>query len=137
MSTGYGYFISAFNKAQSLLDISNIVASGLKFKDLKPLIKYLNLSSNDISKITSVTTNTIKRWKSTTKIGTLAAAYFFRIDRTLEKGIELFGNKDELKKWLNSSNISLGTRPRELLLDPIGIELIDEALDALHFGNVI
>jgi len=67
----------------------------------------------------------------------LASAHFFRIDRVLKKGIEVFGSEDNFKKWLVCQNVALGTVPRDLLLDPIRIELVDDALDALHFGNVI
>jgi putative toxin-antitoxin system antitoxin component (TIGR02293 family) len=137
MNTGYGHFIVVFNSATSLLEVSKIAANGLRFQDIKPIVKYLDLSITDLSNVSSNSASTIKNWRSTSKINPLASAYFFRIDRVLKKGIEIFGSEDYFKKWINSRNLSLGSVPRDLLLDPIGIELVEEALDALHFGNVI
>ncbi|HTJ51561.1 MAG TPA: antitoxin Xre/MbcA/ParS toxin-binding domain-containing protein [Cyclobacteriaceae bacterium] len=137
MKKGYGHFIEVFNEAKSLLEISKIAANGLRFRDIKPLVKYLDLSFEDLSRVSSVTVITIQNWRSTSKITPLASAYFFRMDRVLKRGIETFGSEDTFKSWLISRNAALGTFPRELLLDLIGIELVEEALDALHFNNVI
>jgi len=134
---GYGHFIVVFNSATSLLEASKIAANGLTFQDIKPIVKYLDLSLHDLSKVSSAAVSTIKNWRSTSKINPLASAHFFRMDRILKKGIEIFASEDNFKKWVNARNISLASLPRDLLLDPIGIELVEEALDALHFGNVI
>ena len=137
MKKRYGHFIEIFNAAKSLLEVSKITVTGLRFGDIKPLVKYLDLSLQDLSKISSTASSTIKNWKATSKINSLASAHFFRLDRVLKKGIDIFGSEDNFKKWLVCRNVALDTVPRELLLDPIGIELVEEALDALHFGNVI
>ena len=137
MKTGYGHFITVFKAARSLLEVSKIVASGLRFQDIKPIVKYLDLSIKDLSKVSSTTASTIKNLRSTSKINPLASAHFFRLDRVLKMGIDIFGSEDNFKRWINARNISLGTVPRELLLNPIGIELVEEVFDALLFGDVM
>jgi len=40
--------------------------------------------------------------------------------------------------WLNTTNATFGNKtPEEMMKTQPGLEMVDEAIDALHFGNVV
>lgn len=138
LRTGYGYFIPAVRKAESLAQISELLERGLPYKQIARLIEYLAMTVADIAKTASVSASTVSRWAADTSIGAPGSNQFFRIDEVIRKGVEVFGGLDELKVWLKSPNQALGNQtPTKLLVSQIGLELVDETLDALHYGNVM
>jgi len=136
--TGYGYFIPSVRKAENLTQISALVEAGIPSKQIEPVIDYLEMKVPDVAAATSVSPSTVSRWKADTSIGGPGSHQFFRIDEVIRKGVDVFGGLDELRGWLQSSNIALGNQvPAKLLTSQIGVEMVDEALDAMHYGNVM
>lgn len=136
--SGYGYFVPAFTEAKGMTEISELLDKNLLSEDVSPIIDYLGLKIYDIAKVASVSPSTVSRWDHTSPIGTPGSYQFFKIDEVIKKGVELFGTPAHLKQWLDSPNLALGNKaPIKLITSMIGLELVDEALDALHFGNVM
>jgi putative toxin-antitoxin system antitoxin component (TIGR02293 family) len=101
-------------------------------------LNYLGFKIQDIAKAASVSPSTVSRWDNKSPIGNPGSYQFFKIDEVIKKGVDLFGNTTHLKQWLDSPNMALGNEiPTKILTSMIGLELVDEALDALHFGNVM
>ena len=135
---GFGFFISVFKKARSMEEIAVVLDNNLINEDIKPIIDYLGLKISDIAKASSVSASTVSRWDSMSPIGVPGSYQFFKMDEIIKKGVDLFGNSKHLKQWLENPNMALGSEcPINLLTSMIGLELVDEALDALHFGNVM
>lgn len=138
VNAGYGYLIPAFRKAGNLAEVAEVVESGISSREIQPIIEYLEMKIPDIAKAAAVSTSTVSRWDADSSIGAPGSNQFFRIDEIIKKGVDLFGGLDELKSWLTIPNTALGNvAPAMLLTSRIGIELVDEALDALHYGNVM
>lgn len=136
--TGYGYFISSIRKAENLTQISALVEAGIPSKQIAPVIEYLDMKVPDVAKAASVSPSTVSRWKADTSIGAPGSNQFFRIDEVIRKGVDVFGGLDGLRGWLQNPNLALGNQvPAKLLTSQIGVEMVDEALDALHYGNVM
>jgi putative toxin-antitoxin system antitoxin component (TIGR02293 family) len=137
-SGGYGYFVPAFSKAGSMAEIGELLDKNLLSEDISPIIDFLDLKIQEIAKAASVSPSTVSRWDNKSTIGTPGSYQFFKIDEVIKKGVDLFGNTTHLKQWLESPNLALGNEaPIKLITSMIGLELVDEALDALHFGNVM
>lgn len=138
LRSGYGYFIPSVRKAETLTQVGELVEAGIPSKQITPLVEYLGMKVPDIARAASVSTSTVSRWTADTSIGKPGSNQFFRIDEIIRKGVELFGGLDELRVWLLSPNLALGNQtPAKLLTSQIGVELVDEALEALHYGNVM
>ena len=55
-----------------------------------------------------------------------------------KEGLEVFGNMDKLKLWLNTPNFSLGKiKPIELLKDSYGKELVIGELTRISHGILV
>jgi putative toxin-antitoxin system antitoxin component (TIGR02293 family) len=135
---GFGYFIGSFRKARNIKQISEVVDIGIASKEIQAIVEYLGFKVPEIAKAAAVSTSTVNRWEPETSIGVAGTNQFFKIDEIIKKGIDLFGGPDEFKIWLDSPNLALGDQiPAKILTSQIGVELVDEALDALHFGSVM
>ncbi len=138
VNSGYGYFIPALRNAGNLAQVAEVVEAGISSSQIQPIIDYLDLKVPEIAKAAAVSASTVSRWDPESSIGISGSSQFFRIDEIIKKGVDLFGGLDELKSWLTLPNTALGNvAPATLLTSLIGIELVDEALDALHYGNVM
>ncbi|WP_194974824.1 antitoxin Xre/MbcA/ParS toxin-binding domain-containing protein [Aquiflexum lacus] len=137
-SGGYGYFVSSFTKAGSMAEVGELLDQNLLSEDISAIVDFLDFKIQDIAKAASVSPSTVSRWDNKSPIGTPGSYQFFKIDEVIKKGVDLFGNTAYLKQWLDSPNMALGNdAPIKLITSMIGLELVDEALDALHFGNVM
>ncbi|HEY5749463.1 MAG TPA: antitoxin Xre/MbcA/ParS toxin-binding domain-containing protein [Chryseolinea sp.] len=140
VKTGYGYMVPSFTKAGSLVEISALVENenGIPSSEIEFLVDYLDLNVPEIAKAADVSTSTVSRWKTNSRIGKSGAAQFFKIDEAVKKGVDVFGNLTDFKRWLNSPNMALGNvTPISLITSPIGVDRVDASLDALTYGNVI
>lgn len=136
--TGYGYLIPSFRKAENMLQVAKVVEEGLPSEEIAPILDYLGFKVSDVAKAAAVSASTVSRWRPKTSIGVPGSNQFFRIDQVIRKGVDLFGDLQALRTWLQSPNLALGnTVPVQLITTAIGVELVDEALDALHHGNVM
>jgi len=138
IQTGFGYFIPSLKRAENLAQVNDLVEAGIRSKEVEPIIEYLDLKVPEIARAAAVSPSTVSRWKGDSSIGVPGSNQFFRIDEVIRKGVDLFGGPDEFKDWLHSANLALGNKsPAKLITSNIGVEMIDEALDALHYGNVM
>lgn len=134
----YGYFIPSLRKAENLAQINEIVEAGIPSREVRSIIEFLDLKVPDIAKAAAVSPSTVSRWQADTSIGVPGSNQFFRIDEVIRKGVDLFGGLEEFKAWLRSPNVALGNNiPAKLITSHIGVEMVDEALDALHYGNLM
>ena len=137
-TSGYGYFIPSLKKVGNVAQVAQLVENGIPSKEIEPLIGYLNFKVPDVAKAAAVSASTVTRWKPGSSIGIAGSGQFFKIDEIVRKGVQLFGSEQEFKDWLNNPNMALGNvTPRQLITSSIGAEMVDEALDALAFGNVM
>jgi putative toxin-antitoxin system antitoxin component (TIGR02293 family) len=138
MHGSFGYFIASLRRASNLVQVGELIEAGLPSKEVEPIIKYLDLKVPEIAKAAAVSPSTVSRWREDTSIGSSGSNQFFRIDEVIRKGVDLFGGLEGFKGWLQSPNLALGNQiPSKLITSQIGVEMVDEALDALHYGNVM
>lgn len=111
----------------------------LSFHELAPIIDFFEYKQNDLATFLDVDPSTVSRWKKKdSEIGTLQSKNIFDIDEIIAKGIRIFGTKENFKEWLNTTNYSLGDKkPVELLKNPYGVEMVEEAIDALSWGSYL
>lgn len=112
-----------------------------EFRDVHPLLNYLGYTQVDSSELLETDPSTISRWKNSKKsadIGKLRSKVLLNLDETMAKGIRIFGNEELFQDWLNTSNYALGdVKPVDLLKDVYSMEFVDEALDAMSWGDYL
>lgn len=134
-----GYFIKEASKARNLVELNEVIGSeGLTLKAVRNLVEYLSLSQDQFASIIGFSTRTISRWADDAHIGALGSKALIDIDELIGHGIEVMGDQDSFKQWLDQPNQALGDlRPLELLPKPYGVALVHDAIEALEYGNVM
>lgn len=135
----YGSFIITAQKAKHYRDLNELIGGeGLTMRAVKRLTEYLDLPNDKLAALIGVSSRTLSRWTDDSPIGVMASKAFLEIDRVLKKGIDIFGSPELFRGWLQQSNVALGNvAPLEMLTEPYGIELVEDALEAMEYGNVM
>jgi len=67
-----------------------------------------------------------------------SSKYRVKIAILVERGISVFGGTEEFEGWLSQRNMSLGDqKPVNLLSTRSGVAIVEDALAAMEFGNVL
>ncbi len=133
-----GSFIEETSGIDSYQRLGKVIKQGLSYASVLPLIRFLELSNREVALLAGLSERTVSRWRGDTNIGALPSKNLIRIDSITRKGSRIFGSSEEFKSWLYKSNEVFGNKtPISILTDPYGVEFINDALDALEFGNVM
>jgi putative toxin-antitoxin system antitoxin component (TIGR02293 family) len=112
----------------------------LCFNETEPVFNYLGYNQKEVAEILEINASTIYRWKKSKKsepLGKLQSKVILQIDEIIAKGIKIFGSEEGFKVWLDMPNYALGDiKPIELLKDPYNIEIVDNAIEAMSWGNI-
>jgi len=139
VSNPFGFFIREAASAASYTDLNRIIGlNGLRYKSVRALMAFLELTTKGIALLTGVSARTVSRWNDESKIGVLPSKNLVKVDTVVQKGIEVFGSKELFKAWLQQTNTALGDEtPLILLTTPYGVELVEDAIEAMAQGSVL
>lgn len=109
------------------------------YKELDPLINFLEWDQQDIAQFLDVNASTVSRWKSqNSNLGSLRSKKIWDIDKIIASGTRIFNSEENFKNWLNTTNYALGdVKPIHLLVNPFTVDSVDNALEALRYGSYI
>jgi putative toxin-antitoxin system antitoxin component (TIGR02293 family) len=132
INLSYSYFFKGI--VENRLRISE-----LSFSDIAPMIEFFEYKQQDLAQFLDVNPSTISRWKNKdSDIGSLQSKNVLDVDEIIAKGVRIFGSELQFKEWLNTSNYALGDiKPIELLKNPYGVEMVEEAINGLSWGTYI
>lgn len=120
---------------QNRLDLVKLARKGISKKSILKLSELLSISLKDFAELLPVTERTIQRYNSNTRFKSDISEHVILIAEVIVKGLEVFQNQDDLKKWLNTPNRTLGnTEPIELLDTSFGSQLIIDELGRIEHG---
>ena len=111
----------------------------LNYGQVETMLEFLGYNQKEAASFLEVDPATISRWKKNkNEIGKLRTRNLMYVDEIIAKGVRIFGNEVLLKEWLDSTNDALGgSKPVDLLMDPYGVIQVEEAIDALSWGNYL
>lgn len=134
-----GELVEAENVSVKPLNVFNDEV--LSFKEATAMFNFLGYSQKEVAEVLDVDVSTLSRWKKKQKeeqLGKLQSKVVWDIDEVIAKGVKFFGSEEKLKNWLNTPNYALGdVKPVDLLKDPYGIEMVENAIEAMSWGNVL
>ncbi len=91
---------------------------------------------SDWSNILHISARTIQRYRRDKKrLDSIHTDRLLQVMMLLNKGLEVFGNSENLTMWLNSKNIALGgISPISLLDNAFGINMVTNELTKIEHG---
>ncbi len=113
-----------------------IIREGVPYS-LFSLIQHLTPFTDDNwSDFLGISTKSLQRYKRTSKsFKSIQSEKIIEMAEVTNVGLDVFGDMEKFKLWLETPNFSLGNlRPLELLKDSYGKELVIGELTRINYG---
>ncbi|MCP2044576.1 antitoxin Xre/MbcA/ParS toxin-binding domain-containing protein [Pontibacter sp. HSC-36F09] len=126
----------------SLLDDRDVfmlittVREGIKYATFQNIANKIPFSLGEWSDFLHLSERTFQRYKKEQrKFDPLHSEKILEITLVYNKGVEVFGEKEDFDAWLEAKNVALGgIRPKELLDSTFGIGLLRDELTRIEHG---
>ncbi|PVY42498.1 type II RES/Xre toxin-antitoxin system antitoxin [Pontibacter virosus] len=126
----------------SLLDDRDVfmlittVREGIKYTTFQNIANKIPFSLGEWSEFLHLSERTFQRYKKEQrKFDPLHSEKILEITLVYNKGVEVFGEKEDFDAWLEAKNVALGgIRPKELLDSTFGIGLLRDELTRIEHG---
>lgn len=118
------------------LSLSTAVKKGVKYAQFEKMAEETPFTSGDWSAVLNLTERTMQRYKSEQKtFDPIYSDKILQIAILYKTGNEVFGDKTNFDTWLLTKNIALGgVKPKELLDNTFGINLVKDELSRIENG---
>ena len=96
-------------------------------------------SENDWAELLNISTKSLLRYKQSSKqFKPSQSEKILEMAEVTNVGLDVFGDMDKFKLWLDTPNFSLGNlKPMELLKDSYGKELVISELTRINYGILV
>ncbi len=114
-------------------------AEGLKAQALNDFERISGLSKQMVAKFLHVTSRSLSRYiEDDRKLDASKSEAILKLIALYKKGTDVLGSKDEFNSWLAKPAFGLRNMvPFQLMETSSGIDLIDEELDRIAYGDVL
>ncbi|GMQ28097.1 hypothetical protein Aconfl_07400 [Algoriphagus confluentis] len=111
----------------------------LDFHETGRFFDFLDFTTHDIAEVMEIDPSTLFRWKKEDrKLSRALTKNLLEIDQIIAKGVRIYGTEELFSQWLQTPNAGLGNqKPAYLLKNPYQITLVDQALEAISWGNIL
>lgn len=120
----------------SIMYLIRIVRKGIKFKVFDLMLTTGPFTMKEWANYLHLSERTLQRYRKEKKVfEPLQSEKILELALLQKRGIEVFGNPDKFNLWIETVNIALGSvKPKELLDNSFGIELIKDELTRIEHG---
>lgn len=112
------------------------VRGGIDYGIFQNMVSKFPFTSEEWSQFLHLSERTIQRYKKDEKnFDSLQSERILQIALLYQRGVEIFGDKDNFDFWLATKNVALeNIKPKELLDNAFGIALLEEELTRIEHG---
>jgi putative toxin-antitoxin system antitoxin component (TIGR02293 family) len=129
--------------AEFLSDKMLIIAAirtGIPYSFFDLVQDYTPFSENDWANFLDISTKSLQRYKASDShhFKPIHSEKIIEMAEVTKMGLEVFGNIEKLKLWLNTPNYALGNlKPIDLLKDSYGKDLVMSELVRINHGILV
>lgn len=116
------------------------IRTGIPYSLFDLIQDYAPFSENDWADFLDISTKSLHRYKTAAdhSFKAIHSEKIIEMAEVTQVGLDVFGNMDKLKLWLNTPNYALGSlKPIELLKDSYGKELVISELTRINHGILV
>lgn len=113
-----------------------IIRQGVPYSIFNLIQKNTPFTENDWADLLDLSTKSLQRYKQSAKqFKSLQSEKIIEMAEVTNIGIDVFGDMEKFKLWLDTPNFALGNiKPFELLKDSYGKEIIIGELTRINYG---
>jgi putative toxin-antitoxin system antitoxin component (TIGR02293 family) len=121
------------------MEIIFAIRAGIPYSFFDLIQNYSPFSENDWASFLDLSTKSLHRYKlSSRQFKPIQSEKIIEMAEVTNIGLDVFGNMEKFKLWLNTPNFSLGNmKPMELLYDSYGKELLISELTRINYGILV
>jgi putative toxin-antitoxin system antitoxin component (TIGR02293 family) len=117
------------------MDLLDLSIKGVTKDALLNLSENLSLSMKQMAQLLPVTERTLQRYKNKDHFNPSVSEHIIQLAEVAARGVEVFGDREKFKKWLNHPSVALsGKTPLSLLKNRFGVQLILDELGRIEHG---
>ncbi|MVN23426.1 type II RES/Xre toxin-antitoxin system antitoxin [Mucilaginibacter arboris] len=119
--------------------IIQVIREGVPYSFFSLIQHYTPFSENDWAKFLDISTKSLQRYKQTSKkFKPTQSEKIMEMAEVTNVGLDVFGEMEKFKLWLDTPNFALGNmRPIELLNDSYGKEMVIGELTRINYGILV
>ncbi len=116
------------------------IRAGIPYSLFDLIQDYTPFTDQDWAKFLDISTKSLHRYKTTSSylFKSIHSEKIIEVAEVTKIGLDVFGNMDKFKLWLNTPNFALGRlKPIDLLKDSYGKELVISELISINHGILV
>ena len=117
--------------------IINAIRTGIPYSLFNLIQNYTPFTDSDWANFLDISTKSLQRYRTSPKyhFKSIHSEKIIEMAEVTKVGLDVFGNLENLKLWLNTPNFALGNlKPIDLLKDSYGKELVITELTRINHG---
>lgn len=116
-----------------------VIRDGVPYSLFTSIQEYTPFTDKDWSNFLDISTKSLLRYKQSPRnFKPIHSEKIIEMAEVTNIGLDVFGNMEKFKLWLNSPNFSLGSmKPIELLRDSYGKEMVISELTRINYGILV
>jgi len=129
----YSDFLS--NKMLMIL----VIREGVTYSLFNLIRDFTPFSEENWADFLDISTKSLHRYRQTSKsFRPIQSEKIIEMAEVTKMGLDVFGDKEKFKLWLETPNFSIGNlKPMELLKDSYGKELVLSELTRINYGILV
>ncbi len=115
------------------------IRDGIPYSLFDVIQDYTPFSENDWANFLDLSTKSLQRYKQSSKqFKPNQSEKIIEMSEVTSVGLDVFGNMDKFKLWLDTPNFALGQlKPMDLLKDSYGKDLVISELTRINYGILV
>jgi putative toxin-antitoxin system antitoxin component (TIGR02293 family) len=116
--------------------VIDVIRQGIPYSYFNDIQDIAPFRSEDWSRLLNISSKTLLRYKQTRqKFKPLQSEKIIEMAEVTHTGLEVFGNMEKFRLWLDTPSFALGnSKPIDLLEDSYGKELVLTELNNINYG---
>lgn len=116
--------------------VVQVIREGITYSLFNLIQRYSPFTENDWSNLLDISTKSLQRYKQGAKnFKSTQSEKIIEMAEVTNIGLDVFGNMDKFKLWLDTPSFALGNcKPIELLRDSYGKEMVVGELTRINHG---
>jgi putative toxin-antitoxin system antitoxin component (TIGR02293 family) len=116
-----------------------VIRQGVPYSFFNLIQDYTPFTETDWAELLNISTKSLQRYKQTSKqFKSIQSEKIIEMAEVTNVGLDVFGDMNKFKLWLDTPNYSLGSlKPIELLKDSYGKEMVLGELTRISHGILV
>ncbi|GAA4455267.1 type II RES/Xre toxin-antitoxin system antitoxin [Rurimicrobium arvi] len=120
--------------------IIGAIRNGIPYSLFDLIQDYTPFTESDWANFLDISTKSLQRYRTSSEhhFKPIHSEKIIEMAEVTKVGLDVFGNMEKLRLWLNTPNYALGRlKPIELLKDSYGKELVISELTRINYGILV